>query len=77
MLTVISSYKSTPGGNGTLSHHACRLREAIVRYPLRLQNDTVTLAPMPLSENRTVELIFRQPETQGQGSASLRCQSEI
>ncbi|KAK5165560.1 uncharacterized protein LTR77_009089 [Saxophila tyrrhenica] len=56
-------YKSTPGGNYTLSRHSCTLHEAIIKYPLVLQNETVTLAPMPLSDGRTVERVYRGPES--------------
>ncbi|KAK3699974.1 hypothetical protein LTR37_016218 [Vermiconidia calcicola] len=66
-INLQTTYKSTPGMNGTLSHHDCWLMEAIVKYPLRLQNSTVTLVPMPIAENRTVERVIRTQEYTGQG----------
>jgi hypothetical protein len=55
------------GGNGTLSSHHCKLHEALVKYPLQLADGKVTLGSMPLSENRTVERVFRQEEAHGLG----------
>ena len=55
------------GGNGTLSSHRCKLHEALVKYPLQLADGKVTLGSMPLSENRTVERVFRQEEAHGLG----------
>ena len=66
-IILSAQYKATPGGNGTMGIHQCTLYEALVRYPLQMQNNTVTLGPMPASENRTVEQIIRQDESEGQG----------
>lgn len=46
----------------------CVLNEAIIRYPLIMQNSTVSLAPMPLSINRTIERVWRQSEDAMMGS---------
>lgn len=47
---VASSLTHRAGIGGTLSHHECWLREAIVRFPLRMANSTVLLASMRASE---------------------------
>lgn len=63
-----SSYKSTLGGNGTLSWRNCSLHEAIIRYPVQMVNGVITLQPMPWSENRTEYLIYREFESNSFGS---------
>lgn len=55
-----------------LTHRECWLREAIVEYPLRTQNNTVTVDPMPISQNRTVERILRSQEGEGMSSKYSR-----
>lgn len=67
---IQTSYKSTMGVNGTLSWRNCTLQEAVVRYPLRIVDGVVTLQPMPLSENRTEYLVYRQIELNGFTSKS-------
>ena len=47
------------------SSHNCTLYEAIVKYPLQLAAGKATLGSMPLSENRTVQRVTRQEESQG------------
>lgn len=56
-------YKSTMGINGTFTSRNCSLQEAIIRYPVRVDNGIVTLQPMPVSENRTEYLVYRAFET--------------
>jgi hypothetical protein len=38
-----------------------------MRYPLQLDGGRVTLEPMPPSENRTVQRVFRGEEMRGMG----------
>lgn len=68
IIWVNSSYKSTRGVNGTLSWHGCTLSEAIIRYPVKVIDDIITLQPMPLSENRTEYMVYRKLESGGWGS---------
>lgn len=67
-LLLNSSFKSTPSGNGTLSWRLCIFSEAVIRYPVRIDNGTVTLLSMPLSENRTEHFTYNTGETSGMGS---------
>ncbi|KAF2168364.1 hypothetical protein M409DRAFT_53054 [Zasmidium cellare ATCC 36951] len=58
-------HKVTAGGNGTMHWTNCTLSEALVRYPVSLENDTVSLQPMDDQENRTVHQIYRQLDDTG------------
>ncbi|KAK4498072.1 hypothetical protein PRZ48_010728 [Zasmidium cellare] len=58
-IQISTSYKSTPGGNGTKLWRQCNLTEASIRYPLRITDGTISLLPMPLAQNRTNYLITR------------------
>ncbi|KAK4504248.1 hypothetical protein PRZ48_005164 [Zasmidium cellare] len=65
-MNLYNIYKATAGGNGTMRWTNCTLSEALVRYPVNLENGTVTLQPMDVKDNRTVHQVYRQLETAGQ-----------
>lgn len=70
---ISTMYKSTPGTNGTLQWRNCTMSEALIRYPVRIANTTVSIQPMALGENRTVQLISRGYESGGMSSKCARC----
>lgn len=70
-IQLYTSYKSTPGGNGTMLWRACNLREALIRYPISIENGAVSLQSMPPSENRTEQLVMRTFETGGWGGMTM------
>lgn len=67
-INISTLYKATPGGNGTLGHHDCILSEALVRYPIEISDDTLTLRSVSQTENRTLEMVSRRGELTGMGS---------
>ena len=62
-ILLSSMIKSTSGGNGTLTWRSCILREAMQRFPVTVQNATLTLKPLSLARNSTVYRVLRQTET--------------
>lgn len=67
-INISTLYKATPGGNGTLGHHNCILSEALVRYPIEISNDTLTMRSVPRTENSTLQMVSRRGEINGMGS---------
>ena len=63
--------KSTPGVNGTLQMRECLLSEALIRYPVLIQNGSISLQDTSLYDNHTVQLILREEEDSGQLSKAL------
>jgi hypothetical protein len=59
-------YKATSGSNGTMRWRNCTLTEALIKYPVEISNDTLSLKPMPSSINRTIQRIIRSAEASGQ-----------
>lgn len=45
-----------------MTNHTCQLRDALVRYPVVMRNNTMSLRPMHAFENRTESLVWRIPE---------------
>lgn len=66
-MQINTAYKSTSGLNGTMSWRMCIFAEALIRYPLQVDNGVVALQSMPLSQNRTVYIIGREDEEGGWG----------
>lgn len=64
-------YKATKGANGTMHWRNCTLTEALVRYPVEISNDTLTLMAMPAQANRTMQKIFRYSEHLGNAQMGM------
>ena len=60
-------YKSTFGLTGTIITEDCLFREAIVRYPVTMTNNTLRLIPMAPGENMTIAKVVRASESGGLG----------
>ena len=63
-----SMVKATPAGNGTLNWRDCLLLEAVQRYPVTVQNNTIALRPMPPTQNYTEYNVLRDNDLTGQGN---------
>ena len=67
-------FKDSSGRAGNLKQRNCTLREAVVEYPLRAVNDTVSLETSTNdSSNHTKFLLIRDSETSGMGSWPSTC----
>ena len=55
-------YKATMGANGTMQWRNCTLTEALIKYPVEIRNDTLSLKVMSPGTNRTIHRIIRDFE---------------
>jgi hypothetical protein len=69
-MTVNSTYKDSPVCIGSLSVHNCTLQRGKVRYPISIQEGVVTIDPLVLGRNDTVELdpTLQDYDTNGMGN---------
>jgi predicted transcriptional regulator len=58
VMTVNSAYKNSPVCIGNLAVRNCTLRRAKVRYSIAILNGTVTIDPLVLGRNDTVEMDY-------------------
>ncbi|KAK4498419.1 hypothetical protein PRZ48_011077 [Zasmidium cellare] len=67
-IQIGAMFKTNPGLEGTLAWRNCTLSEALVRYPVQLENNTLTIQPRNREVNRTEHLIYRYQEGEGQSN---------